>query len=293
MSQYAPQSHSLPAYDPYSRCIRDRKTALAAYRNPPIAYLATIDLDRTAIYIVWSSMREIDISELLTLSQTCARQADVLRTSPPTEWPRCFAAALGPLDHEPSAAVRGQLTRTAILTSVMVFVLHELIGPALDAARLLDDLLSVGDGADRASRVESTVGKHLRMITRTTLARTVQAQRMVRYINEHLDDPITVDALVRATGCSRWQLAAMVYAHAGVSVREYVTMQRIRKAVELLLRSEKASVAMVEVGYHNKTSFNRAFKWVTGKMPRDFLSIHRGSRYGRASQRDSHGLAST
>jgi AraC-like DNA-binding protein len=28
---------------------------------------------------------------------------------------------------------------------------------------------------------------------------------------------------------------------------------------------------MVEVGYHNKTSFNRAFRRVTGATPRDFI----------------------
>jgi AraC-like DNA-binding protein len=176
-----------------------------------------------------------------------------------------------------------------MITSDLVCILRELVGPALDAVTLLENLLTVPEhDPGRASRIESIVRDHLGRLSRNTLVRSAQARRVLRYIDDHLNEPLTVRTLVKVTGFSRSQLAAMAYAHAGMSVREYVRMQRIRRAVAMLLRSEKACVAMVQVGYHNKTSFNRAFKQVTGAMPHDFLGVHAGpaGQPARHVQRD-------
>ena len=90
---------------------------------------------------------------------------------------------------------------------------------------------------------------------------------VLRHIDAHLSERLTTDGIARRFGYSRRRLSKVFQTHVGISAREYIARQRVRRACELLERGEKVEAAMLCVGYRNKTHFYRAFKKHAGCKP--------------------------
>lgn len=94
-----------------------------------------------------------------------------------------------------------------------------------------------------------------------------RAAEISAFIDAHLSERLTLESLAKTFGSSRRCLSQLYKKHSGLTLHAYIARQRIRHAGELVRRGEKVEVAMLEVGYHNKTHFYRAFERYAGSKP--------------------------
>lgn len=94
------------------------------------------------------------------------------------------------------------------------------------------------------------------------------ARELVRYLEEHFRERITLDHLCRWFGYSRTRLEQLFRAYTGSSIGRYLTEVRIRQACRLLRGTSLSiySVAM-ETGFSSQNYFSRQFRKYTGCTP--------------------------
>ena len=97
---------------------------------------------------------------------------------------------------------------------------------------------------------------------------SVQFESIDRYIEDNLDDKITVEDISNHFRIPRHLLYAMFYNESGESVQEYVIKKRISKAQQLLTNTD-LSVNQISnrVGYPEYNYFFRIFKERIGTTP--------------------------
>lgn len=85
-------------------------------------------------------------------------------------------------------------------------------------------------------------------------------------------DGITVAEIAERLHLSRSYFSATFKERVGSSPQEYLTVLRMEKAIELMLKFEMTpSVAAVSTGYSNIYHFSRMFKRYTGLSPRAYI----------------------
>jgi AraC-like DNA-binding protein len=92
-------------------------------------------------------------------------------------------------------------------------------------------------------------------------------KRTKQTIDDAYADRLTLQRLAAAAGCSRRQLAAIFRRELAMTVREYLTRARLRRALELIRDGEKIEAVSLMVGYHSKKNFYRQFKARVGVTP--------------------------
>ena len=97
--------------------------------------------------------------------------------------------------------------------------------------------------------------------------------RLNRLLTERklfLDPDLTLDRLSRRMGVPAKQLSAAINRTTGANVSRYVNGFRVEKACECLLSGEAVTAAMLSSGFNTRSNFNREFRRITGKSPRDW-----------------------
>lgn len=99
----------------------------------------------------------------------------------------------------------------------------------------------------------------------------VNLERAMDYIDKNFASEVTLEELARAARMSRTYFSTVFKKLNGLSPWDYITIRRIERAIELL-QSTEATVLEIAVscGYNNTANFNRAFKKVTGRVPKDY-----------------------
>jgi AraC family transcriptional regulator len=94
--------------------------------------------------------------------------------------------------------------------------------------------------------------------------------RVARFVEDHLSEPLLLDDLAREARLSPYHFARSFKASTGLAPHEFVTMRRLDRAKTLLL-STRHSVPDIayEVGYRNLSHFRRLFRRHTGLPPSD------------------------
>jgi AraC-like DNA-binding protein len=92
-------------------------------------------------------------------------------------------------------------------------------------------------------------------------------KRTKQTIDDAYAEPLTLQRLAASVGCSRRQLAALFRRELAMTVREYLTRARLRRALELILDGQKIEAVSLMVGYHSKKNFYRQFKARVGVTP--------------------------
>jgi len=94
--------------------------------------------------------------------------------------------------------------------------------------------------------------------------------RAMEYINEHLQDDISLDAIAAHLAVSKSRLCHGFKEYSGISPIEYRTRVRIGHAVDLLkATNQKLTSIALDCGFNNLTAFHRLFKKTTGMTPAD------------------------
>jgi len=97
----------------------------------------------------------------------------------------------------------------------------------------------------------------------------------VRYINDHLHEPILVKDIAKAVGMSRRALEVRFRDDRGRSPGEELRIARIAQARQLLLSSKQTlSDIAGQTGFCSATVLSRAFTRVVGVSPRAYRSRH-------------------
>lgn len=98
-------------------------------------------------------------------------------------------------------------------------------------------------------------------------------RRILQYVNEQYDQPLTIREAARRFGVSYEHLSRLYRERTGLTFSEHVRMLRMNKAKRLLQETDMTVYDVaVRCGYSSERSFYRAFRAETGKSPRQYRS---------------------
>ena len=97
--------------------------------------------------------------------------------------------------------------------------------------------------------------------------------RVVRYLNAHLTENISLDTLAKNFFVSKFHLCRAFKEYNGVSVLQYITEKRVMYARRLVERGETAVAAAAKAGFGDYSSFYRAHRRICGSAPRNNKKI--------------------
>lgn len=107
------------------------------------------------------------------------------------------------------------------------------------------------------STVEATNSKYLTAI--------------IEYINENSSKDITLQMLADYLGFNVYYCSKYIKKNTGMNFLEYLNAVRVANAEVLLLNTDKnITEVALETGFSSPSSFNRVFKKIKGKSPKEF-----------------------
>jgi transcriptional regulator GlxA family with amidase domain len=92
-------------------------------------------------------------------------------------------------------------------------------------------------------------------------------ERMLRFIEDHYADPLTLDILAAEIGRSKRHAATLFRQHTGHTVHGFLTQVRVHHATDLIRAGIKIEAVSLLVGYRSKKNFYRHFKEQVGVTP--------------------------
>ncbi|WP_087021866.1 AraC family transcriptional regulator [Thaumasiovibrio subtropicus] len=104
-------------------------------------------------------------------------------------------------------------------------------------------------------------------------------KRILTYIHQNIEEPLSVAELAEQSCWSRWQLQRVFQEQTGSTVANYVREIKLSHAAEQLLNGESRMIDIAfSLGFSSEISFSRAFKQMFGLGPRAYKQ--RGQRMG-------------
>lgn len=94
-------------------------------------------------------------------------------------------------------------------------------------------------------------------------------KQAIAYINEHLGEDVSLEAISTEVGISQYYFARMFKQSMGMSPHKYVNQQRIERAKQLL-KDSRAAISEIasQLGYVDQSHLNRHFRQLTGITPK-------------------------
>lgn len=91
--------------------------------------------------------------------------------------------------------------------------------------------------------------------------------RILRYIDAHLAEDLTIDALAEASYLSKYHMMRLFRAETGTSIHAYLTDRRLMHARDLIARGMSATESCFRSGFRSYSSFTRAYAKRFGTTP--------------------------
>ena len=100
---------------------------------------------------------------------------------------------------------------------------------------------------------------------------SVRKQMLVaEFIDAHIAEKISLTRLAKIAGLSRYHFARVFKQTFGVPPHRYHMVRRMERATNLLLQSTlPVTQIALRVGFHETSSFSRAYRRYTGLTPSD------------------------
>jgi len=101
--------------------------------------------------------------------------------------------------------------------------------------------------------------------------RSTKSRALVRHIQEHLAEELTLEAVAREVGISPNYASTLLKKEGGAGFTATVHRLRVARA-QILLRAGDATIAEVaaQVGFSHPNHFSRVFRSIVGQNPRDY-----------------------
>ncbi len=90
---------------------------------------------------------------------------------------------------------------------------------------------------------------------------------MIHYINENLAKDLSIEALAGRFYLSKYHMMRKFKEETGYSMHQYILEKRILAARKKLLQGTPATIASVECGFRDYSTFSRAYKKQLGYLP--------------------------
>lgn len=160
-----------------------------------------------------------------------------------------------------------------------------------DCSKILDEVIKHSRSGDFRSRIKTSqllyeflnlcADRHVKAVLgendfRKYFKRTDKFNDMIKYIEDHSDEPLTVSNIAEHFYVTPSYFAHFFKKKAGKSVIQYLNEVRVLKA-RLMLEQEDMSVSQiaVAVGFDDINYFSRKFKQLTGITPTEYRSLGR------------------
>lgn len=98
-------------------------------------------------------------------------------------------------------------------------------------------------------------------------------QNLIYYIEDHLEDELTLDKLAGTFYVSKYYIAHIFKEQAGLSVHQYILKKRMQASREAILGGESISQIYSRFGFKDYSSFYRAFKKEYGVSPKEYREM--------------------
>lgn len=99
------------------------------------------------------------------------------------------------------------------------------------------------------------------------LATDKTVQKAIAYINDNIENPLTLDEIASALFVSKSSLCHKFVNSLHVSVNRYVTIKKIYRAAKLIKNGMGAIDASMAVGYNQYTTFYHNYRKILGTSP--------------------------
>jgi len=102
----------------------------------------------------------------------------------------------------------------------------------------------------------------------------IRIQRVMQYIDEHLDEHITLKELSKIACFSQYHFHRVFVACLGLTIQEYIYFKRLAKAASLLLNSTLpvTDIALL-VGYGTHAAFSKSFRKCYDMTPSEYRKM--------------------
>ena len=154
-------------------------------------------------------------------------------------------------------------------------------GSFFSPASISQDIISLFDKLDRGDQFpEEERLMYLRlMLSELVLLLSVASKERIahenldvcsqvaKYINDFLDQRITLDDIAKRFFVSKYYLCRSFKKYSGVSIHSYITNKRVIYAKRLMEEGETASGAAYKVGFGDYSAFYRAYVKILGMPP--------------------------
>lgn len=98
--------------------------------------------------------------------------------------------------------------------------------------------------------------------------------KITQYVNNHYTEELNINSLAESLYMSRGKLAAVFFKYAGISLKVYINILRIRKANQLLADGEDITSAAMASGFQSIRTFNNTYKLCMGITPTEYIKMH-------------------
>lgn len=95
-------------------------------------------------------------------------------------------------------------------------------------------------------------------------------QELLQFINEHLFEDLSIDALAAKSYMSRHYMMRRFKAETGYSIHQYITSKRLLHARSLLSGETPVTRICYDCGFHDYSTFSRAFREMFHMTPREY-----------------------
>lgn len=108
-----------------------------------------------------------------------------------------------------------------------------------------------------------------------------QTRRCVKYIDDHLQQPITVKSIAAELGLSPAYVSTLFKRETGVAVSEYIRRERIETARTLLEYTSFSCLDIAEyLCFSSDSHFSQLFRKYTGQTPTEYRKQHYQKHWG-------------
>ena len=102
---------------------------------------------------------------------------------------------------------------------------------------------------------------------------------VIDYLNTHITEDISIDCLADTFYLSRYHLMHTFKEETGYTIGNYITAKRLLLARQLLDQGHPITTVCYECGFHNYSTFSRAYHKHYGCSPREHLTFTAPSSY--------------
>ncbi|MGG6313186.1 response regulator [Paenibacillus macerans] len=98
-----------------------------------------------------------------------------------------------------------------------------------------------------------------------------ELQRIKTYMEEHYAENITLESMAALIYMNPYYFSSFFKKHTGKNFKQYLTEERMKQALRLLLETDLMIYEIAErVGYNNARHFSDMFKKMYGKLPQEY-----------------------